>query len=84
MSDQKLFTLKLTSDGLEVIKPNQNTKKTEPKEPEESDIKPARWSHWRQRKLARIWQATMLGFNIEPSVHGRAAMKAFRTDQHQE
>jgi hypothetical protein len=29
-------------------------------------LTPPRWGHWYQRKLARPWQATLLGMNIEP------------------
>ncbi len=35
-----------------------------------------RWEHWYQRKLARPYQATLLGMNIEPTPKARNILKA--------
>lgn len=35
-----------------------------------------RWEHWNQRKLARPYQATLLGMNIEPTPKARNILKA--------
>lgn len=37
----------------------------------DTSIKAPRWDHWRQRKLARPWQATLLGMGIEPSLEAK-------------
>lgn len=34
--------------------------------PDKDILVPPRWDHWYQRKLARPWQATLLGMNFEP------------------
>ena len=39
-----------------------------------------RWNHWYQRKLARPWQATLLGMNIEPISNARRILKAHAPD----
>ena len=40
-----------------------------------NDISTPRWGHWYQRKLARVWYATLLGLNIEPTVMARVALQ---------
>ena len=83
MFDEKIFTLKLTADGLEISSPNSASKKHEPKVCKELDIQQPRWNHWYQRKLARVWHATLLGMNVEPSVEARTALKMLHPDQYQ-
>ncbi len=84
MPEEKIFTLKLTADGLEVSSPNSEPKKPEPKVCGESDIHEPRWNHWYQRKLARVWHATLLGMNVEPSGAARTALKVLHPDQYQD
>lgn len=51
-----------------------------------SELALARWDHWRQRKLARLWQATLLGMGYEPTqdawrsfaVHDKAKFQRYR------
>ena len=81
MQEEKIFTLKLTADGLEVAPQNFALKKLNTREPEESDINAPRWGHWYQRKLARVWHATLLGMNIEPSVQSRTALKMLHPER---
>lgn len=83
MLEEKIFTLKLTADGLEVSTPNPAPKKPEPKVCAESDIKAPRWNHWYQRKLARVWNATLLGMNVEPSGEARTALKMLHPERYQ-
>ncbi|MCZ8227504.1 MAG: hypothetical protein O9249_00050, partial [Burkholderiaceae bacterium] len=55
----------------------------EEEESQQGEIQEPRWEHWRQRKLARPWQATLLGMNIEPTVKARQALKARFPDRYQ-
>lgn len=41
-----------------------------------------RWNHWYQRKLARPWQATLLGMNIEPVRKARKALKEHHPEKY--
>jgi len=45
-------------------------------------IKTPRWDHWYQRKLARAWQATLLGMNIEPVPQAPLVLKANDPDSY--
>lgn len=81
MPEEKIFTLKLTANGLEVSAPNSAPKRPESKEPEESDINVPRWGHWYQRKLARVWHATLLGMNIEPTAQSRSALRVLHPER---
>ncbi len=45
--------------------------------PKRDDIRPARWAHWYQRQLARVWYAVMLSMNLEPTILARRALQAF-------
>ena len=83
MPEEKIFTLKLTADGLEVSTPNPAPKKPEPKVCAESDIKSPRWNHWYQRKLARVLNATLLGMNVELAGEARTALKMFYSERYQ-
>lgn len=83
MSQQRLYVVKFTDTGLEVSRPDNNSKPGEDREPLESDLKPPRWNHWYERKLCRVWSATLLGMNIEPTVIGRKALKKFDPDRFQ-
>lgn len=51
--------------------------------PDLSSIKSPRWDHWYQRKLARPWQATLLGMDIEPTTAARLALKAHDPERYQ-
>lgn len=83
MPEEKIFTLKLTANGLEVSTPNPAPRKPEPKLCKVSDIQAPRWNHWYQRKLARVWHATLLGMNVEPSGEARTALKMFHPERYQ-
>jgi hypothetical protein len=83
MPDEKIITLKLTEDGLEISTPKTTQKSPEPKVYSEFDIKAPRWNHWYQRKLARVWNATLLGMNIEPTGEARTALKFLHPERYQ-
>lgn len=83
MPEDIFLTLKLTADVIEVVNSHQVTAKRESKPPSEADVAVPRWSHWYQRKLARVWYATLLGMNIEPTVRARNALKVFDPDRFQ-
>lgn len=51
--------------------------------PDKSILVPPRWNHWYQRKLARPWQATLLGMNLEPLSESRRALKAHEPERYQ-
>lgn len=51
--------------------------------PDLSSIKSPRWDHWYQRKLARPWQATLLGMDIEPTMKARHALQAYDPERYQ-
>ena len=51
--------------------------------PDATVIKEPRWDHWYQRKLARPWQATLLGMNIEPVGNARKALELHFPDKYQ-
>jgi hypothetical protein len=48
-----------------------------------SKLELPRWDHWSQRKLARLWYATLLGMNIEPTTNSRAILKANSQENYQ-
>jgi hypothetical protein len=50
--------------------------------PDASILTPPRWKHWYQRKLARPWQATLLGMNVEPVSNARMALKAHAPEKY--
>ena len=83
MPKEKTFTLMLTADELNVSTPTPSPEKLDLKMYAESDIKTPRWSHWYQRKLARPWQATLLGMNIEPTNDARRALQALGGERYQ-
>ena len=79
--------LQQSSDGSAVASHLDSTKPPEEvgqgaSQPDHSSIKSPRWDHWYQRKLARPWQATLLGINIEPTSEARRALKASDPDRY--
>ncbi|MDP1548362.1 MAG: hypothetical protein Q8L87_20295 [Anaerolineales bacterium] len=81
MPDDKILPPQVAAPGLEVVTSNAAPKKPKTKVSLESDITTPRWSHWYQRKLARPWQATLLGMNIEPSKSARSALQSLDPDR---
>ena len=82
MNNKNTYILKLTEQGLEILRPGEQSVE-EKEEVTIHAIQPPRWNHWNQRKLARVWQATLLGMDIEPTVKARAALKAFKPEKYQ-
>ncbi len=79
--NEKTYILKHSPDGFRLLPDRDSTQAlaevgegTSPPDP--SSIKTPRWDHWYQRKLARPWQATLLGMNIEPTTEARRALQA--------
>ena len=50
--------------------------------PDASILTPPRWNHWYQRKLARPWQATLLGMEIEPVSNARMTLKVHAPEKY--
>jgi hypothetical protein len=83
MALEQLFTVKFTETGLEIFKADSNSKRATEQEPVEADIKPPRWAIWYEKRLARVWYATLLGMNIEPTSLARSALKKFQPERYQ-
>lgn len=88
MSDkEKIYILKHTPDGFEISLGDTSDdvvleeQKISP--PGLDILKTPRWDHWYQRKLARPWQATLLGMNIEPHPSVRSILKRHAPDRYQ-
>lgn len=79
--NEKIYILKHSPDGFKLLPDRDSTESLAEvgegaSPPDRSSIKSPRWDHWYQRKLARPWQATLLGMNIEPTVEARRALQA--------
>jgi hypothetical protein len=74
MSVERVIVIKINEDGIAQVSPTVPISEIEAVK---SDIQEPRWSHWRKRKLASLWYATLLGMNIEPSSKSRAALKLY-------
>jgi hypothetical protein len=83
MAEEKIYILKLSEHGLDLVQPRENPALEEAEKPQASDIQLPRWPHWSQRKLARLWYATLLGMNIEPTLKARAALKLYNPEKYQ-
>ena len=77
MNKGTTYILEFTEQGLAVTRPGKQAVIEEKEEPVASDVQVPRWDHWKQRKLARVWQATLLGMNIEPTLKARRALRKF-------
>lgn len=66
----KTYIIKHTEDGLQLVRDRESdqavSKDVLDDLPTLDTLVEPRWNHWYQRKLARPWQATLLGMNIEP------------------
>ncbi|MDP2035147.1 MAG: hypothetical protein Q8K29_17205 [Polaromonas sp.] len=82
MPDDKILPQQVAAPGPQVVTSNAAPKKPKIKASLESDITKPRWSHWYQRKLARPWQATLLGMNIEPTKSARSALQSLDPDRY--
>lgn len=77
---EKTYTLKHTPSGFKLtLNRDENVVLLEEGLSESSlgldALTAPRWSHWYQRKLARPWQATLLGMNIEPISSARNILR---------
>jgi hypothetical protein len=78
--NEKTYILKHSPDGFKLLPDRDSTQALAEvgegaSPPDPSSIKMPRWEHWYQRKLARPWQATLLGMNIEPTMDARRALQ---------
>lgn len=84
---EKIYILKHTPDGFQLSLERDSEdfifeeRKSSP--PGLDALKMPRWDHWYQRKLARPWQATLLGMNIEPHPSVRSFLKQHAPDRYQ-
>jgi hypothetical protein len=83
-SREKTYILKHTADGLRLLRDRESDQGANEGESEDlpspDTLAEPRWNHWYQRKLARPWQATLLGMNIEPISNARRILKAHAPD----
>ena len=85
-NDQKTYLLRQTPEGVELQEFEESDTAAESVRTESLDLSAIcepRWSHWYQRKLARPWQATLLGMNIEPIPEARKLLRKFDTCRYQ-
>ena len=83
MAEPQIYTLTVSDSGLKISSATEQSSQADTEAPKADDVHLPRWSHWNQRKLARVWQATLLGMNIEPTVKARTALKQFHPDKYQ-
>ena len=83
-SSERTYILKHTADGLRLLRDRESDQGVNEGESEDlpslDTLVEPRWNHWYQRKLARPWQATLLGMNIEPISNARRILKAHAPD----
>ena len=84
---EKTYILKHTPDGLKLVRDREADQPDiafGPEAPPDKNIlvRPRR-DHCNQRKLARPWQATLLGMNFEPVPESRRALKAHEPERYQ-
>lgn len=76
---EKTFILKHTADTLTLVRSRDSDhlvlEEGADEVPALSELQEPRWTHWYQRKLARPWQATLLGMNIEPIKKARQILR---------
>lgn len=86
-SKEKTYILKHTAEGLRLLRDRDSDQGVKADEPDDLPTLDAlvepRWNHWYQRKLARPWQATLLGMNIEPISSARRILKIHDPDRYQ-
>ena len=85
-NDEKTYLLKQTPEGMELHEFEEADATVEDGRSESLDLSAIcepRWHHWYQRKLARPWQATLLGMNIEPIPEARRLLREFDTGRYQ-
>jgi len=84
---EKTYILKHSPDGLKLFRDREadqpDVEFGAEAPPSKSVLVPPRWDHWYQRKLARPWQATLLGMNLEPVPASRPALKAHEPEKYQ-
>lgn len=83
MPEESFLTVKLPVTVVEMTDLNPGAGKTSLKQAKESDIFAPKWGHWRQRKLTRLWYATLLSMNVEPSIKARSALKSLHPERYQ-
>jgi hypothetical protein len=78
-SKEKTYLLRHTPEGLTLVRDRDSDNLTlednADTTPALTELQEPRWDHWYQRKLARPWQATLLGMNIEPIKKARQILK---------
>ena len=83
---EKTYILKHSPDGLKLFRDREadqpDVEFGAEAPPDKSILVPPRWDHWYQRKLARPWQATLLGMNYEPVPEARKALKAHEPEKY--
>jgi hypothetical protein len=88
MLKDKHFLLTVSDHGVSILPFNGEANSVENDAskdiPVESEITIPRWNHWRSRKLTRLWYATLLGMNIEPTAKARAALRTHKPELYQE
>lgn len=85
--NEKTYILKHSPDGFKLLRDRDSTQSLAEvgkiaSPPDLSSITTPRWDHWYQRKLARPWQATLLGMNIEPTKDARRILQAHDPERH--
>lgn len=86
MLTEKIYILKHTPQGLEmeIGRKSEDSFTEASSSPSETSVTQLpRWQHWNERKLARLWYATLLGMNIEPTQNARATLKANYPEKYQ-
>lgn len=78
MSEQRTIVININEQGVARVSSNESS--TQKVEPRENDIVKPRWEHWYQRKLGRLWMATLLSLDVEPTTKARAALEKYRPD----
>lgn len=83
---EKIYILKHTPEGcylsLERDSEDFISEERKSERPGLDTLKTPRWDHWYQRKLARPWQATLLGMNIEPHPNVRNILRHHNDDRY--
>jgi hypothetical protein len=78
-SKEKTYLLRHTPEGLTLVRDRDSDQLALEDDtdstPAMSHLQEPRWDHWYQRKLARPWQATLLGMNIEPIKKARQILR---------
>ncbi|TAG47935.1 MAG: hypothetical protein EAZ30_08115 [Betaproteobacteria bacterium] len=86
-SKEKTYLLRHTPEGLTLVRNRDSDHLTLEDDadtiPALTELQEPRWDHWYQRKLARPWQATLLGMNIEPIKKARQILRTQDSERYQ-